>query len=555
MSRNPLDDRTRQISRCRPLHPAQARQSGVALIIALVMLAMVLIVAGVLLRNARQQEQASTSEAATARAQFAAELAAREAIEKIVAGTIAGPATNAANATTWSADGSKPAPVAQGTLSPTGSDNYGYRYTVTYKKVGGQILLNNRARPFYVVNAEGTSGAARRRVEVALANMMSPEIFGAGLIGCEAIRMDSGVTTRSINSVTQRHPLTRPEERKYDFGENGDVKTLQFVEVVSKKKTVGNLLATSATINGRVQSYGNVQLDGSVVNGTVAAYNNISLLGKANIFGDVYAGGTITGREMIVGALKTVRYLPLGEELCDPIDVVAKIAWERSESLKAGVNQAPKVTGYKNSTQTLDIKGNDSKSTKDTVTLGEAGLTTRYAVSAMTVEENVNVSIKGNVIIVVDGDFTLGITTKKPIAFTIEEGASLRVYVGGRVELGARASFNYVDTPTYYSKPTSVVIYSSASDSSINDTTSAKVRVADPGTLFRGIIYAPNALISVKSNNRTYGAFRGRWIHMEANTFLTYDEDAANVDVSRKGYRIVYWAEQPYDAYGLAAAS
>ena len=54
---------------------------GVALVIALVMLSVILTVTGVLLRNTRQQDQLTGTNTAAARAQFAAELALRDAAQ------------------------------------------------------------------------------------------------------------------------------------------------------------------------------------------------------------------------------------------------------------------------------------------------------------------------------------------------------------------------------------------------------------------------------------------------------------------------------------------
>lgn len=533
------------------LMAARQRQSGVALIIALIMLSVILVVTGVLLRSAKQQEQQGTGNTASARAQFAAELGLRDAVQRLTAAT---PNIKPSTATTSWVYTPDPAT----TSSATG--DYAYSYTIRYKTIAGALAYTERGQPVFVIQSEGQSGRARRRAEIAVIDMYNPAPFGFGLVGCEGVWLDANTRTRSLHSALQTYPGS--PSKTDPFSNRGSIVALSQVSPLSGKKQVGTVtVGSSSWIRGRIYSEGSMQLSGVTVDGLVATRDVLTVNGTTSINGAVYAG-SVLGTAKFIGSKnfsfdKTSTMWDTGEE-CDGMGLVTSTGGMISQRITAAKgtnnNNESNVNSFiKGSTPTLSEKGTNSKPI--TINLGCTGTPCAdktYYVNSATIDTNVIINVTGNVNLVIDsaGLSMAGSGNPSNTKLNIAAGASLRIYTNGPVKLDA-VDFNYADAGA---RPTSLIIYSSssnpASPGSVPDKTKANVQVNAPNTPVRALVYAPYSNIWVKTKNDIYGALRGRWILMDSNTIYTYDLAAATIDATPQGYRIAYWAEQPYDTYG-----
>lgn len=585
---------------------ARRTQAGVALIIALVMLSVILTVTGVLLRNTRQQDQLTGTNTAAARAQFAAELALRDAVQRLTAPATSAiaitnkPAVTSANALTWVFSRSVDA-----TTLTTPAD-YKYQYTIQYRRLNpddpnSPIALTERSQPVYSIKATGESGNARRRAELAIIDAYAPSPWGWGLIGCEGVWMAGNNHTRSLNSETTPYPLgSRGQLRRYGLWEpNGSILTLATNELRDGKKVKGNIeLGSSSLIQGRTVAAGSIRIAGSTVNGTVMSTAatvqewgplpaGVTLAGSGTVNGDVYAysvsgrapkGTTtiVTDYNQFPGSIRADV-----EQQCDGFearegnpnpktypDGVTGLVAARNTAARGGTafegfpvatTSTPNSPGLTASVCPGLNVGCALRVENTTVTLGAEGQKTTYLFSSINIGRNGLLNIRGSVDIVVfpnsgEGNITMN---DKTGAVTIATNSNVRVFTNGGVYLDA-ASFNYNDAAA---RPTSIIIYSSVVNPATTTGTgssavttvppndAAKIQLSAPNTGLRALVYAPKALIWAKQNNHMYGSLRGRWIRFDQGSDFTFDQSSVNVDATILGYRVTYWAEQPYDNY------
>ena len=440
------------------------------------------------------------------------------------------------------------------TLTPPG--DYRYTYSVEYKKISNSLAFTERGQPVFVIKSEGQSGNARRRAELAIIDMYNPMPWGFGLVGCEGVFLEAAAQTRALNSAKDVYPLD-PIPKKYAFANAGHILTLgSNYNVQDGKKVRGNVDVAGGLVRGNIISAGTVKLASGTVRGYINAEDLVTVDGNTVVEGSIW-GRAITGTAKWAGK-STVTPLPVGEteEACDPLDV-AQLVKDRitgSQGSNNSNNDLP--TKYFNR-NTAVLNASERNTSPATIQLGVTGQEKTYYLSSATVGDNITLQVSGTVNLVMGtlgagsvptgGDLTM---TSKSARLNIDSGASLRIYTGGGVYLD-QAPFNYADNTA---RPTSLIIYSSVVNDPVGagvpSVNNAKVQLAAPNTLFRGLVYAPYAYIRVKSNNSLYGSLRGRWIRLESNTAFTYDQAAASIDATYQGYRVAYWAEQPYDTYG-----
>lgn len=513
------------------------KQKGVALIVALIMLSMITLVAGVLLRNSAQQEKVTYSNTTVAHAQFAAELALREAINRITLPETdpnflpRPPITNLGVFATGSKDSS--------TESPPGS--YKYSYTIEYKKLNNVIAFDNRGRPIFLVKAEGQSNNARRRVEIAIVDTFERSPFGFGLTGCQGVWLDSNTIVRSLNSKFDTYPLD-PIGKDALFGNAGNILTLENVSVVDGKKRRGNI-DIGGRVFGNVVSAGTVNLYGGTVRGYINADGQITIDGNSQVAGNVYTPIPVVGTSQVIGQLVySERPIYQIQEECDELEGkgVYRVVQDKIVQLQNNNNNNEIDNRY---VRNGVLTATGTRQAPVVINLGAPGTTKSYSLSGLNIGDHVTINVRGTVNLTLTGDLTMMSSTA---ALNILTDASLRVYSHGAVYLD-KTPFNYADNGAL---PTSLIIYTSVSDGeTVPSVSNAKVQLASPNTIFRGLVYAPNAFVRFKSNNAMYGAIRGKWIRMESNTQFTYDQAAADIDAARRGYRLLYWNEPSYDSY------
>ena len=521
------------------------RESGVALVIALVMLSVVLVVTGVLLRNSRQQEQLTARKTDVARAQFAAELGLREALQRLTVPGSPNAISKPTPSTTWTATGSGVA------------TDHQYAYTISFKKIGNTVVTTERGQPIFVITSEGRSAEARRRAELAVIDIYNPAPFGWGLVGCTSVFLDGNVQTRALNSSTTTFP-TNPPLSKFDgFSNAGDILALGTSNIIDSGKTRGTVdVDSSSLVRGKIVSQGTVNVaSSSVRGGPIDALGIVTLDGRSVIEGAVY-GKSISGTAKWTGgkiSLNSVRNYVIPDQ-CDLVQPGVNVTKFVDDAIVAAATNSngefpSGAKYYTPSNRKLEYPPANSKGSQpvETISLGDpAGQVEKtYFFSSVTLGTNSVLKVFGRVNVVIDqGDFVM---SSKDARLDIAPGSSLRIYTKQGVILD-QAPINYLDNNA---RPTSLVIYSSASNGSSlpNTLSSAKIQLAAPNTIFRGLVFAPYAYIWVKQNNSLYGSLRGNWIRFDKNTTFTYDQAASSIDATPQGYRIAYWSEQPYDNY------
>jgi hypothetical protein len=143
--------------------------------------------------------------------------------------------------------------------------------------------------------------------------------------------------------------------------------------------------------------------------------------------------------------------------------------------------------------------------------------------------EHINIEAGKNVVFTLNNTGT-SISTAGSSYIQIEAGASLTIYTQGNVALGGGGLLNDNFSASTFR------LYGTGS-------TSQEIRIAGSSE-FRGVIYAPNALVEVKgggSAGRFIGAVVGRRIHFNGNTEFIFDESLN--DLTRPNYGIAQWKE------------
>lgn len=197
---------------------------------------------------------------------------------------------------------------------------------------------------------------------------------------------------------------------------------------------------------------------------------------------------------------------------------------------------------------------NDLGSVKDDLTLPRAGdkvstdpvtKETKYYYTAMGIQmNNEQLSVTYNATRPVN-DVVLIVPTESidigggSGAVNIATGASLSIYAGGDVKIAGNGVAN--GTPAKVGDPLTAVtaqqpikfqLYGTASDSDKNPTTaSQKIAIAGNGAL-SGVIYAPNADLTINGNGDVLGSAVANIIKLTGNALFHYDESLSEGDVS-----------------------
>ncbi len=136
----------------------------------------------------------------------------------------------------------------------------------------------------------------------------------------------------------------------------------------------------------------------------------------------------------------------------------------------------------------------------------------------------------GEVVMHVTGEITL----QESCEITIAVDSTLILYVDGDISTGTDSSMGYQGSPE---EPEHLKIYGTASGTQAFN---IKAKSA-----WSGIIYAPNADITVNAQGDVYGSFVGNSVEYKANGDLYYDENLKNASVNDEGARFVVkrWRE------------
>ncbi len=123
----------------------------------------------------------------------------------------------------------------------------------------------------------------------------------------------------------------------------------------------------------------------------------------------------------------------------------------------------------------------------------------------------------------------LSITGKA--TFIIADGASLKIYTDGGVNIAGNGIVNNTQTPSDF------LLYSTYTGPSDG------VKIAGNGDLY-GAVYAPQTEIKVTGNGDSYGSLVGKSVRITGNGDVHYDEQLRNLSSSGGEFSIQTWREE-----------
>lgn len=159
--------------------------------------------------------------------------------------------------------------------------------------------------------------------------------------------------------------------------------------------------------------------------------------------------------------------------------------------------------------------------------MGSTGAASEYRLSSMDVGSSSVLSVKGDVVLVVDGDLEV----KGEIR--IEADSSLTVYVRGDVSVGGNGMVNLSSVPA------NLVLFATGAEGS-----GQSIKLHGNGAM-AGAVYAPFADVSLKgggSSGTMYGSVVGNTVVITGNFDFHYDEALSDYGTNGK-FSLVGWRE------------
>lgn len=228
----------------------------------------------------------------------------------------------------------------------------------------------------------------------------------------------------------------------------------------------------------------------------------ISLYNNAEIFGNATSGPESVPEDVIVTENNSVIY---GQK--SSLDDLKTLP-----SIPAPVG-LPSMGG-------LELDSNDE------ITINTSG---EY--SSIELDSNSKITITADVTLYITGEFVMDNNSQLEVA----DGVTLTVYLGGTFTQDSNSAFNNLSED-----PTSLMILGT---DSFNGTMGW-----NSNSDFWGAIYVPRAAMNIYSNAMFYGSVVARYINMDSNGQIHYDEALEDVDTSGfqgdNSYRVKSWQEK-----------
>jgi hypothetical protein len=173
----------------------------------------------------------------------------------------------------------------------------------------------------------------------------------------------------------------------------------------------------------------------------------------------------------------------------------------------------------------LPDQGNFWIGNDDTLTISQSGQYDNF-----TMDSNAIVTITGDLQLYVTGEFNLLSNAQLVLA----DGASVELYVGGSYFQDSNTTFSNVSQD-----PTKLTVLG------LDSLYDATIKWYS-NTEFYGAVYMPSAFIDVDSNTDFYGAMIGRYLEMDSNIQVHYDEALGGIDTFGSGpanYIVKSWQQ------------
>jgi hypothetical protein len=399
--------------------------------------------------------------------------------------------------------------------------------------------------------------------------------FEGGLIGCDGLSQSGSASVDSFHSGRGAYGANLDngsvnartgEVRMRTINAGADGSFSGNAPVYGDVAVTGDL-----SMSGATPIHGNVFVDGSVnnmngtVGGTVQVGGNISLGSASNVQGPVRAGGNVTVGSTstpppAISAMGSVswpswwisrplldaltgNYREQQEDLeldpvldpsleCDPLAVVdpdtlgpGQMFWDAwndpamqpltdyfiesgcAHCIDSG-NRSTQLTGGRGNQDASDtVIGNDGSRT---VVRVDNGLGTQGRLSSLT--------IRGDVTLVVDGDFDIGNNTQMRIA----PDANLTVMVSGQTDLGGGSNVltgaQNQGAPFVRNDKPAFSLYSAHRGSQYQP----GVRVSGANSSHVAV-YAPNTSVRIRGSGNIFGAVRAGFLDLSGSGDIHYD--------------------------------
>jgi len=337
--------------------------------------------------------------------------------------------------------------------------------------------------------------------------------------------------------------------------------------VVQGKVSANGDMSSSGKVEGDIEIGGNADFSSSsVTNGGVIAEGNVNIGSTGSPPQSVRAGGSISypswwqyndtfsqlasssyhqGSNVNVGKVSGSQ----GEGQCDALSVLGENGSGPGKFFSETLSGNSTVTApgwfdshgcehcYSSNSKGINLTGGKgNKDASDTV-IGEAGksLVMEVGGDLSTGGRLRKIRVKGDVVLVVNGDFDIGNNTQ----LVVDKDASLEVLVTGKTTLSGGS--NLLTSNALVRKgqdgklKPALSIFSAYRSSGKND---AGVEVSGANDSYVNI-YAPGANVEVTGSGSIYGAVRGKEVNMSGSGDIHYDE--ALLDIDSGGKSIKWW--------------
>jgi hypothetical protein len=173
-------------------------------------------------------------------------------------------------------------------------------------------------------------------------------------------------------------------------------------------------------------------------------------------------------------------------------------------------------------------------------TLGAAGTTVTYSLPSISSSGNSSkvLTIEGNVTLILTntaGSDAISMTGQSSIV--IAPGASLKIYTEGNIDIAGNGVANGGTTAATANQPINFQIWGTNTSTVANQS----IQIAGNGVL-SGVIYAPNADVTINGNGDVLGSVVAENITLTGNAAFHYDESLANFG-SGNPFRVASWRE------------
>ncbi|MCR3967418.1 DUF7305 domain-containing protein [Aeromonas veronii] len=322
----------------------------------------------------------------------------------------------------------------------------------------------------------------------------------------------------------------------------GDVRATGSVTLNGSSPVAGNVLAGgditispsdgAVRVEGSVNGSGNFALQGGHIAGAVAINGDVSMGHGTSIAGDKLNYG---GNGAFLDA-KHQKYLdpqyrahpklpPVAGQVCDPLNVAALPKSYPPATLPIN---GPLTLG---ATQQMVLTTDPATGSVTSSNQHKPGLPfpgkgelfgkeqTIYKLDSLNMGADAKLTIKGDVVLLIDKDFTMTGSNK----LTVSEGSSLTLIVSGKVDLGAGAEVTAAKQGLTAGGTPAISIYSAYSGKD-------GVKLSGNTPLYAAL-YAPLTEMKISGSGGLYGAVRAKHLTESGAGGVHYDEALGMADL------------------------